>query len=393
MERKLLSICLFDREDFERVQPLINTREDLSDKGNLIYKYIKEFYDTDENAEKVDTDLLLSTIERNNPNHIEQFRDVVESLTPTSASNVIKEVMALKRYNKGLKLSNLLLNGSDSDIDAAIAEYVELASSKLADEDDGILCGVDLEDLYANGSVKDFKLYPGSLNTILEGGVSRQNHIIIYAKPEVGKSLFCLNIAAGLCGQGHKVLYIGLEEPAKDLLTRFQTRLTMWDKDRVQSDMGASTALSREKGYDNFMLYHMAGATPAQITKLVIKYKPDVLIVDQILKMNMPSANDEMTTVTKASDFMRKMGIKHNLLAVSVTQAGAEAKLVLKQSDIYQSSTAVAGDADLMIGIGTNDAFEKQNKRMISLPKNKISGKHDYFVVGVDPIHSKVLSL
>ena len=84
-----------------------------------------------------------------------------------------------------------------------------------------------------------------------------------------------------------------------------------------------------------------------------------------------------------------------NVLAISVTQAGdsADNKAVLDMGDVDYSNTGIPAQADVMIGVGVTAELEAENRRMFSLPKNKISGDHSSFPVNVLPHLSRVTSL
>jgi hypothetical protein len=48
---------------------------------------------------------------------------------------------------------------------------------------------------------------------------------------------------------------------------------------------------------------------------------------------------------------------------------------------------------DLIIGIGSNEEYDGKSWRMISLPKNKLSGEHLYFPVLIDTKINKITSI
>ena len=60
--------------------------------------------------------------------------------------------------------------------------------------------------------------------------------------------------------------------------------------------------------------------------------------------------------------------------------------------DVDNSNTGIPAQADVMIGIGATSEDESQGRRVLSLPKNKRSGNHEYFAVNVDPQLSRVRS-
>lgn len=86
---------------------------------------------------------------------------------------------------------------NENDIDAAIAEEVEVISTG----------------------------FP-SLDSVLKGGGLSKGLYLFGAPPATGKSAFCLQIADHIASMGHKVLYYSLEMSAAELKTRTLARLT-----------------------------------------------------------------------------------------------------------------------------------------------------------------------
>ena len=61
--------------------------------------------------------------------------------------------------------------------------------------------------------------------------------------------------------------------------------------------------------------------------------------------------------------------------------------------DVDSSNTGIPGACDVMIGIGASGEDEASGRRVLSLPKNKRSGRHDFFPVGVNPSIAKLVSM
>jgi hypothetical protein len=138
--------------------------------------------------------------------------------------------------------------------------------------------------------------------------------------------------------------------------------------------------------YNNWHLFHKAGVTAADIARQASIVKPDMIVVDQLKNVAI-SEDNRALQLDKLARQVRELGIAHNCVTMSVTQAGesGSGKLVLGMTDVEWSNTGIPGAADLMIGIGVNEEWDNQGKRMISLPKNKINGRHGSFPVWVDP--------
>lgn len=396
-EKGILAAFILNRDAYDLLQPVIK-EDDFSIQAQIIYKYINDFYNKDSDAIKIDKDILLSKIARKHQKHTDMFATILEDIEDYSVPNVVEEFIALKKHTCSQELSTLLLGEEEEEIKLKIQEYQELTDvSFLNQEDDSVIYKPDLVTMFEETQETDtIPVIPGALNTILKGKLRRGHHIIVFAVVEVGKTLFTLNLTVGFCTRGYKVLYLCNEEPIDDILDRFLSRFTMIDIDDIRKNPEETHTKAYANGFNNLILIKSHAGSCGEIERLVREHKPDVLVVDQIKNLEIPGTNgDEMSTVIKASRFMRKIGKQYNLVPISVTQAGDSAynKTILQLRDIYSSKTSVAGDADLMIGIGMNEDMARQNRRLINLPKNKISGKHEYFAVEFDTRHNRVISL
>jgi len=95
-----------------------------------------------------------------------------------------------------------------------------------------------------------------------------------------------------------------------------------------------------------------------------------------------------------AGNAMRRLAKKHNIVVVSIHQAAdsADGKLSLALRDMYMSRTALQGDVDLAIGIGWNPTFP-DNRRMMSICKNKMNGWHGTKPIIIEPALTRVRSI
>ena len=95
----------------------------------------------------------------------------------------------------------------------------------------------------------------------------------------------------------------------------------------------------------------------------------------------------------KAATEARNLAKSRRVLVVSVTQAGdsATGKAVLGRGDVDSSNVGIPGQVDLMIGVGATSEQEKNNVRVLSFPKNKLSGRHEHFMINIDPLTSRVV--
>ena len=236
-------------------------------------------------------------------------------------------------------------------------------------------------------------MYPSSLQEAT-GGAGRGNSLLVFGRPEVGKSLFWINLCGGFLHDGHRVLVIENEDPVNTTLSRIVSRISSRTIFEVMKDIQGTQDIVKRGGYDNLFLKSLSPGTFSEINGLIDRYKPDILIINQL--RNLAVGNGEkVSTMEKAATGARNLAKKHDILVVSVTQAGdsASGKLVLDMSDIDSSKTGMPAQMDLIVGVGSNEDFEANGRRMLSLSKNKLSGNHSFFPVGVDVQTNKVISL
>lgn len=403
-EKSLIASCLKSRAAYERVSPLIKDGT-LSEQGALVYKHIKEYYDRDPVATAVAIDLLVNAVcrEISNPKHKAVFAELIKSLASSDVSpeNVVADYVSVQREAAGLKLAaSLSSNKPYSEIEPLMDAYSAWSRGEIPAEDDVqeavVLRAAPIADLvrtsYADGQL--IQVWPKALNDRLDGGVLRGHHIVAFAVPEAGKTLFAINAMYGFLQQGLVVLYCGNEDPVEDIILRAVTRLAERTKYEVLGDPDEAERIALGKGYENLVLASLTPGTPREIETLVEEYKPDVLIVDQIRNLHV-GVDDPVMQMDLAVKAMRRIGKKHKVVVLSITQAAdsADGKAVLAANDVYYSNTACAAQADVMVGIGGTQEDFTMNRRVLSLPKNKRSGDHSWFPVQIDPTMNKIRGL
>lgn len=395
MENKVIAACIQSREAFLEV---LSTEidSDFSDMVQVVWEQIKNYYNADPNAELVDKELLTTQITRKNKKHAEMFKNYISSLEEVSTANVLKEAINVKLDAVKHKLAEEFISDRDNypKIDNLLEQYNKLRIGELDTEENHT-------EIYQNPSIGDIiessgadnriVILPKSLNDQIGGGVLRGHHVVLFAPTDMGKSLFALNMAYGFLKQKLKVIYVGNEDPAADMIRRLVWRITGFtDQELHQKPEEAQDKLD-EFEFENFIFVEAAPGTPREIEELVKEYEPDILMVDQIRNLDMGEEH-KVLSLEKAASFMRKMGKMYNLVPVSLTQAAdsATGKLLLNRGDIDFSNVGIPGTADLLIGIGATEEMEAAGQRMLSFVKNKISGNKMPLKVWFDNLITKV---
>jgi archaellum biogenesis ATPase FlaH len=390
MEKQILQALLKDKSTYELFER-IGDKDDFSPIARSILGAIGEYYELDPSVRGASLELIearmLGRIQ--NPKHEAPLREYLRSLNgDSSGSNVEAHIRELHRRAIGGKLSLALANGAgQEEIQKLGAEYFRGDESASGTVDRNRLVDIsDTSDLTdeGKGNVDYIKLWPKQLNDKLDGGALRGHHILVFARPESGKTLFAINLCAGFLHQKLKVLYVANEEPLADIRDRVRARLLKTSKSSVRRDArGSAERLAKaEIGTLNIA----ADTTTFAATKhLLASFRADVVVFDQIRNMRLKS--DSRTAELEAAGIeARSIAKDNNALVVSITQAGDSAtnKVYLEMSDVDSSKTGIPASADLMIGVGSDAAMKLNGLLGISLPKNKLSGLHDNFTVSAN---------
>ena len=223
-------------------------------------------------------------------------------------------------------------------------------------------------------------------------GIGEGNLIIVFARPESGKTAFWVNMVAGQNGfatQGAKVCALINEEPA----IRTQMRLInahtgMTFAEIKENPTKASELWGQIK--DKIRILDTVDWTLEKIDSYVAKEKPDVLIIDQLDKVHMGGSfargDEKLRAIyTGAREIAKRRDC--SLIGISQASADASGKWDMTFDMMENSKTGKAAEADVIIGVGykPNSDYSNDNDRSLSVSKNKITGWHGKIMVKIVP--------
>ena len=327
------------------------------------------------------------------PRHSDIILLELDAVSETSIPNLLEELTKLKK--KALSEAIILELASRPNSLAAIDLMDEYKSVSIEDVADPEPVSASARDVLSELSNPDnlIKIYPAILNDALDGGVIRGNHILIFAKSNVGKTMTVINMARGMARDGYKVLHLINEEPRKQVLQRYVSRCSGLSKREAYADIDAAVSKAEEGGLSNIYIEDINPGTFAEIRSLIEKIEPDIVIIDQLRNVRVKEES-RVNQLEMAATEARNLAKRYNIVVVSVTQAAdtASDKLVLTDSDIDSSKVGIPGQCDLILGVGVNNEQRHANMRTITIVKNKITSTHDYYACRVDEGLSKVVS-
>jgi len=396
MQTKILAAMCQSRDAFDLVYPHVGERE-LGAQGSIITKHIGEFYDRDPDADSVDFELLGNSLKRtlSNPKHELIFERILTTIqgTEVSEANVVNDVLAAKLQAVGMDLSAALATNDEKRVKGLLDEYAEIQDATSITDDTASFNNITVKELFEEhlNDEQLVKILPKAINDRLNGGLLRGQHMVIFARPELGKTALAVTIIRGCLLQDLRVLYISNEDLPATLAQRTMSCLTGLTENQLRADPDGAQAKLEKHHWDNLFIEELTPGTVREIRNLVAKLKPDVLIVDQLRNV---ATGDEGKTVQleEAAKGVRNIAKIHKCVAVSITQAWGEAenKLTLNSNDIDGSKTGIPGACEVLIGMGADSNYKLASMRRLSLCKNKRGGGHGTVDTNINDFLSRI---
>lgn len=389
-DAKLISAALKDRAAWDKVAPHI-VKDDFSPQGAFWHDIVREWYSRDKGAQSIDKDLIVAQGKKRigNPKHEAALLGFMNDLPDApSPDNVAQIVLELKRHNVGMELASAIAGQDTKKMPGLLKQFAELqAVTELKTRavwEDAVEWS-QLDEVV--GAKNRIPLAPKLLNSRTNGGALPGHHILIFGRPEVGKSTFTLNMARGFLHSGQRVLYVGNEDNINVLKRRMRCRLTMMTEAQIAANPEAANKLAFERETENggaLFMRHLHRGKGLDLDQAVEEFEPTVLVLDQIRNME-GAAGEKMTQKLEqvAVEHRHRLAM-YGLVGVSVTQAGdktqrhgEEPPKWLTMSDVDSSRTGLPAQADLMLGIGADSEMMARNQRAVSICKNKLSSEID----------------
>lgn len=403
MELHLLKASMESRDAAMLILEYINQKE-YSREFVIIINKIKEYYQRDADVKSVNREIFTSLMGEaiTNAKHLERFTTLVDQalLMDTSVTNLTKLIIDSKKHEVGLRLSAALANKEDDKATALMEDYKKLDEVTTLEELEGsgveVLTHEDAERLleYELSGEGKLKLYPLALNERLMGRASGGHSIIFYARPEMGKSAFCVTAAGGFARQDIPGIVAINEDRTEDTYIRLVSNLTGLTYREILMDPSRATRLARKRGLGNVTFISVTPGTPRQLHSYVEKLKAQWIIIDQVRNLDVKETN-KVIQLEKAAQAQRAIAKTHGVLAIGTTQAGdsAEGKRILTMGDVDFSNTGIPAACDVLIGMGANEEDLQHGTRHMNLPKNKIGAIHEAFPLRLNAPLSRLQSV
>lgn len=401
IENQLIKLAIDRREHYAFILDHENQVGFNADQ-RILWKLVSDFYERDGAAVAADVDVVEALIEHStsSPKQEQQVKEVLSTILEAqpSSSNVLEALRAAVRARKGMDLASMLIDNKTPPeaIQEALGAYQDTFEARFQEpEEDRELNNVSIERLIGKRLNPEafIGLAPEALNKRIDGGLLPEHTVFIVARPNIGKSALLINASCGFVKQGKPGLYFTNEESGQSIVLRMVTNLSRMHKHEVMENPEKAQQLAESCGYALATIINLTPGSLHEIDVLCEKHKPKWIVVDQMRNLNVKSEN-RAVQLDLIAQGLRNIAKKHKLVCVAATQAGdsAEGKRVLGPSDVDSSKTGIIAAADLMIGMGANQADLESNVRHLTLIKNKLSNDHGGLDIRINPVHSSFSS-
>ena len=386
IEKELINLLL--KKDFYEENKGRVTKEMFTNGTGNLYETISRAHDDSEKDLSLEEVSTLHT-EVYNPaltrtakeNFSSLINEIKEQEIPNKkiAGNILKAMHKRNIAQQIAVAATEIYNGKDQDL-SSIQSFIDQSNETDKQQYDYVTS--DITNLI--DSLKDNTKWKFNLHPLKEkvNGVGEGNLLVIFARPESGKTAFWVNLVSGIDGfasQGAKVCALINEEPA----IRTQMRLINAHTGMTFEEIREDTKKAKEKWSEisnNIKILDTVDWSLEQVDSFVAKEKPDVVIIDQLDKVyvsgNFSRTDERLRAIYTGA---REIAKRRNCCVIAISQASADAsgKLDITVDMMENSKTGKAAEADVIIGVGFRNKLDTDKElRSLAVSKNKITGWH-----------------
>jgi len=371
---------------------------------------VGNFYDTIKKAHNQYPDIDLD-IDEVSALHMDVYNPALTRAAKTNFLNLVDEIKNEKMPNENVADDILdsmykrslahkiaveatnIYNGGDASFNT-IQGFIDEAENQVEEDGDAVtddigklIKEIDADTQYKFGDIPDLRKFVK--------GVGKGNLMIIFARPEAGKTAFWISLVAnrnGFASQNIKVHALINEEPA----IRTQMRLINCWTGMAKEEISVNIDKAKQewnKIKSNVRIVDTVNWDLDQVDAYCKKHNPEILVIDQLDKVsakgNFARTDEKLRAIYMGA---REIAKRKNRCVIAVSQASADAHgMTMLSFDMMENSkTGKAAEADLIIGIGQQNIVDSEaTLRTLCVSKNKITGWHGRIDCVINPFLSR----
>ena len=371
---------------------------------------VGNFYDTIKKAHNQYPDIDLD-IDEVSALHMDVYNPALTLAAKTNFLNLVDDIKNEKMPNEDVADDILdsmykrslahkiaveatnIYNGGDASFNT-IQGFIDEAENQVEEDGDAVtddigklIKEIDADTQYKFGDIPELRK--------LVKGVGKGNLMIVFARPEAGKTAFWISLVAnrnGFASQNIKVHALVNEEPAIRTQMRLINCWTGMTKEEIAVDIDKAKQ-EWNKIKSNVRIVDTVNWDLDQVDAYCKKHNPEILVIDQLDKVstkgNFARTDEKLRAIYMGA---REIAKRNDCSVIAVSQASADAhgQTMLSFDMMENSKTGKAAEADLIIGIGQQNIVDSEaTLRTLCVSKNKITGWHGRIDCVINPFLSR----
>jgi len=385
MENHLIKY-ISNLSNYKRYSSLIRD-EYLSDIPKFIYDNLKTYFNETEKQD-VDWDEFKGFVLMNHPNlndsKVKSFVAYVNKLVENDdeVENFVIKNLSTRHYADKIADKAFSVSTGDaemSEIGDLLRQYNLEVKTTQSDLDSLNLNENQM--LHDLEELRNTKKYSWSIPELelMMGPISKGDFIILASRPDGGKTTLLSQAAVHWCTQledDECVLWCNNEEDGKKVRVRHIQAGLSWTREEIMLDVKKSIATFNEKfGKDKIKMLDRSIMTVHHIEEAIEMCNPKIIIIDQIWKVGgfENASYNNIDRYAKLAQYVRDLAKKYGpIIGASQLDASADDTKYPTMGALYNSKTAVQGEADAILTIGQTKQ-DGPDIRFLSAPKNKLA--------------------
>lgn len=319
------------------------------------------------------------------------YRKVMEALEPLDVSDVTTKVL-LQSFIKQRLLKEISLAAYEitegkeqqEELNSLLEQLRKLDEQQEEEGEEFEFVSDDIEQLLnTTYRTPGLRWRLNALNRAL-GSLRAGDFGFIFARPETGKTTFLASettyMAQQLSAEDGPVIWFNNEEQNEKVKIRcYQATLGATLAQINANPSAAKNAFLQATKGKHQILNAKGAITKTMVEAVIKKYKPRLVIYDQIDKIQGFKADREDLLMGAIYQWARDLAKEYQHAAIAVCQADGtgEGQRWLTMANVANAKTAKQAEADWIVGIGKVADAGYEAVRYLHASKNKLAGDED----------------
>lgn len=253
------------------------------------------------------------------------------------------------------------------------------ASERETKEDEISFISTDLSELLEQTiAAPGLRWRLNALNRML-GSLRKGNFGFVFARPETGKTTFLASEVTHMAGQTEApIIWFNNEQVGAEVMLRCVQAYFGLELVELMRNRNEYTKRFKEALGDKFLLVDQATISQKFVEKVCERYKPALIVFDQIDKIQSPQNDREDLRLGAIYQWARELAKSYApVIGVSQADGTGEGQKWLTMANVANAKTSKQAEADWILGIGKQTDPGYDAIRYLHASKNKLLGDPD----------------